>query len=110
MANNFKNAITASVGTSAVTVYTASGVKSIVLQLDVNNITNSGVTVDVTIRDSSASVTGYLVKAAPVPVGGGLTVISDSRKVVLEAGDFVQVSASLANSVSVIASVLEGVA
>ena len=109
MANSFKNAITPSIGTSPVTVYTATGQKCIALQLDVANIIASGITVDVTIRDSSASVTGYLVKGAPIPVGGSLTVINDSRKVVLESGDYIQVVSTAATSVSVVMSVLEGV-
>lgn len=109
MANNFKNSITASVGTSATTVYTSTGLKSVVIQLDIVNIIDSGVEIEVTIRDSSASITGYLIKNAPVPVGGSLTVISDSRKVVLETGDYIQVKSSVAASVSVIMSLLEGV-
>lgn len=110
MANNFKNSITDSVGTSATTVYTSTGQKSIAIQLDVVNIIDSGVEVEVTIRDSSASKTGYLIKNAPVPSGGSLTVISDSRKVVLESGDYIQVKSSAAASVSVIMSIIEGVA
>lgn len=110
MANNFKNAIVASVGTTPTTLYTSTGVKSILIQLDIANIVSSGILVDVSIVDSSASVTGYIVKSAPVPVGGSLTVINDSRKVVLEAGDSVVVKSSAASSASVISSLIMGVA
>lgn len=108
MANNFKNAILNNVGTTPVTLYTSTGVKSVVIELDVANVANAGITIDVTLRDSSANMTVNLIKSAPIPVGATLQVIS-GQKIVLEQGDFIQVSSSLASSADVIASILQDV-
>lgn len=108
MANNFKNAVLNDVGTTPVTLYTSTGVKSILIELDVANISNTGITIDVTLRDSSAGTTVNLIKGAPIPVGSTLQVVS-GQKVVLEAGDFIQVSSSVAASADVIASILQDV-
>lgn len=107
--NSFKNALKASIGTSAQTVYTApSGKTSIIIELDLANRSNSGVYADVTITDNSGSVTSYLVKAAPIPTGGTLQVIS-GQKIVLEGNDYIQVASTAASSVDAVAAILEDV-
>ena len=58
-------------------------------------------------RDTSASASYHVVKNAPVPVGSTLKVVS-GQKIVLNANDKVQVYAT-ANTVDVVASILEGV-
>ena len=114
MANNFKNAFATSVSTnsgSPTDVYTAnngSAVNSILIELDIANTGTSAATVTVLVRDSSASTAYHLVKNAPVPVGSALKVVS-GQKIVLNGNDKVQVYAT-ANTVDVIASVLEDVA
>ena len=114
MANNFKNAFATSVSTnsaSPTTVYTSnngSAVNSILIELDVANTADSGVTVAVLIYDSSADTEYHIVKNAPVPAGGALKVVS-GQKVVLNGDDEVRVYAS-ASTVDVVASVLEDVA
>ena len=50
----------------------------------------------------------YIVREAPVPIGGALKVIS-GQKMVLEAQDSLLVTASTANSIDAIASILEDV-
>ena len=50
----------------------------------------------------------YIVRAAPIPIGGALKVIA-GQKLVLEAQDKLYCTASSANSVDAIASVLEDV-
>lgn len=114
MANNFKNAFATSVSTnssSPTDVYTAatggSGVNSILIELDIANTGSSAVSVTVLVRDTSASTSYHVVKNAPVPVGSTLKVVS-GQKIVLNADDKVQVYAT-ANTVDVVASILEGV-
>ena len=107
MANTFKNALARNVGTSAVTVYTAPSAKNaICIELDVCNTTNSGVTVDAYITSSAANY--YIVKGAPVPVGGSLQIIA-GQKIVLSNTDALKVVSSTASSLDVIASILEDV-
>jgi hypothetical protein len=107
MANTFKNALARNVGTSAVTVYSAPSSKnSICIELDVCNTTNSGVTVDAYITSSSNNY--YIVKGAPVPVGGSLQIIA-GQKIVLANTDALKVVSSTASSLDVVASILEDV-
>lgn len=105
----FKNAIKSPVGTTPVTIYTATGVKSIFVELDVTNISGSTVTVDVTIRDASEAVTAYISKGVSVAANGTLAAVSDGRKIVLEPGDYIQVVSSAVGSVCVVGSLLEDV-
>ena len=107
MANTFRNALARNVGTSAVTVYSAPSSKnSICIELDVCNTTNSGVTVDAYITSSSNNY--YIVKGAPVPVGGSLQIIA-GQKIVLTNTDALKVVSSTASSLDVVASILEDV-
>lgn len=107
MANTFKNALARNVGTSATTVYTAPVSKnSIAIELDLCNTTNSGVTADVYITSGGDNY--YLIKAAPVPVGGSLQVIA-GQKIVLSNGDALKVVSSVASSIDVVGAILEDV-
>jgi len=108
MANTFKNKLVGSIGTGATDVYTAgSGVTATAIGLTVANRTSSNITVDVLVVDTSASVTNYLVKTAPVLVGGSLVAIGGNQKLVLEVGDKIQVLSSASSSADAILSVLE---
>lgn len=107
MANTFKNALARNVGTSAVTVYTAPASKnSIAIELDLCNTTSSGVTADVYITSGGNNF--YLVKQAPVPVGGSLQVIA-GQKIVLSNGDALKIVSSVASSIDVVGAILEDV-
>jgi len=106
MANDFKNAQAVGV-TSVTTVYTAPAAKdSIILELDISNTIASAVTVSVEVVDTSATTDAYIVKDAPIPVGGSLQVIS-GQKVILERTDLIRVTAS--GACDVVCSILEDV-
>lgn len=107
MANTFKNSLARNVGTSATTVYSAPSSKnSILIELDVCNTTNGGVTCDAYITSGGNNY--YIVKNAPVPVGGSLQVVA-GQKIVLSNTDAIKVVSSSASSLDVIASILEDV-
>ena len=107
MANTFKNELRRNVGSSPTQVYVApSAKKSIIIELDVCNTTNGSVSCDAFITSSSLDY--YVVKNAPVPVGGSLQVIA-GQKIVLESGDSLSVRSSVASSLDVIVSILEDV-
>jgi hypothetical protein len=107
MANTFTAARARNIGTSAATVYTAPvSTTSICIELDVCNTTNGGVTCDAFIVSGGNNY--YIVKNAPVPVGGSLQIIS-GQKIVLSNGDILKVVSSVASSLDAVGSVLEGV-
>ena len=80
MANDFKGVQAVGV-TSATTVYTAPATSdgapankdSIILELDVSNTTTSAASASVEVLDSSAGTDAFIVKEAPIPVGGAFT-------------------------------------
>jgi len=109
MPNVFKNAHKQGV-TTITDVYEAPASKtSIVLEMDVANVTNMLVQVSVTVTDSDASPSAtstYLIKSAPLPTGGTLQVVS-GQKIILDAGDKIQVTAT--GTCDVVAAVLEDI-
>ena len=107
MANNFKNAISKDVGTTPVTTYTSTGMKSMLLNLNVANTASSSISVTVQILDSSASQTVTIIKEAPIPIGSSLNI--ENLKLVLESGDSLKIFSSVATSCDVIASILQDV-
>jgi len=104
MANTFKNYGAQAVGTSPVTIVTAS-TSTTVIGLTIANIVTSTITTSITV--TSGAATYYLVKDAVVPVGGALVPIGGDQKLVLETGDLLRVVTSVASSADVICSVLE---
>ena len=71
------------------------------------NISTAQVTVDVYIRNSSTDY--YLVKSAPIPVGGSLELIDSGSKIVIKNGDVLYAIASAANAVDVVVSAVDAI-
>lgn len=103
MANAFKNYIAASVTTQTSVYTTPSATQTTVIGLNVANTNTSTASVDIQI--TSGATTVYLVKAAPVPVGGALVAVGGDQKLVLEAADVLKVTSNV--TVDVTVSVLE---
>ena len=122
MANDFKSFSKASIaidsGTYS-TIYTVPGVdtESILLEIDIANIhASNDITVDVKVNKNSGGTGGtddiFIVKAAPVPVGGALKAVSGQKIVLMSTAtgqDTVTVACSAASSADCIVSVLEDV-
>ena len=96
--------------------YTATPVESILLEVDISNTSASDITVDVKINKNSGGTGGtddvFLVKAAPVPVGGALKAVSGQKIVLMStstAADTLTVAASAASAADCIVSLLEDV-
>ncbi len=107
MANVFKNALAKNVGTTPVQLYEApASKKAIIIELDVCNTTLGAVTTSVYITSGGQDY--FIVKNAPVPVGGSLQVIA-GQKIVLTDTDSIKVVSSSASSIDVIGSILEDV-
>ena len=119
MANTFKvvnfAAEPASAGTPLV-MYTAAGsTTTIVLGLILTNIHTAQVTAEVELVSTTsnragannvANGTSFLAKNVPIPVGSSLELLTGS-KVVLEAGDVIQVDCSVADKLSGTLSIME---
>ena len=69
------------------------------------HIRKYGVNIDVTLNDGANDT--YIVKDAPVPVGGALVPIGGNQKIVMVTGDSIKVNSSAASSVDAVLSVLE---
>jgi hypothetical protein len=112
MANAFLSETDTAVGTSAATILTCgASTETTIIGLSISNIVTSQITVDVQLdasgRTSGAEDSVYLVKSAPIPVGGSLVVVGGDQKVVLEPGDAVKVTSSQASSADVVLSHLD---
>ena len=123
MANDFKSfskaniAIDSGTYSTVYTVpYTATPVEAILLEVDIANTSVSDITVDVKVNKNSGGTGGtddiFIVKAAPVPVGGALKAVSGQKIVLMSTAtgaDTVTVAASVASAADCIVSVLEDV-
>jgi hypothetical protein len=112
MANAFLSETDTGVGTSAATIFTCpSATESTIIGLSIANIVTSQITVDVQLdasgRTSGAEDSVYLIKDAPIPVGGTLVVVGGDQKVVLEPGDAIKVTSDTASSADVVISHLD---
>lgn len=115
MANAFKLKTFAGGSTGAntdMTIYTGkTGTETTIIGMSIANITTSQVTVDVKIEsDTSDTETNgnvFIVKDAPIPVGGTLVPIGGDQKVVLLNTDVLKVQSDTANSVDTTLSILE---
>lgn len=117
MANTFKvvshDVMPASAGTPE-DLYTApSSTTTVVLGLIISNIHTSQVTASVKLESNTSgggrtatNTTTFLLKDAPVPVGGSLEILS-GNKVVLETTDKLQIDCSVADKVSITLSIME---
>lgn len=106
MANVFKNAAAAGVGTTATTIYTSPTLTTAtIIGLTIANVHTAPVYVNVIATINSTDY--YLIKAAAVPLGGSLVPIGGDQKVVLKAADSIKISSSAASSVDVVLSALE---
>jgi hypothetical protein len=108
MANAFKNSVEGSIGTTGVIVYeTPAATSTTVIGVGVANVSSQNISVSVMVRDTSANKTVFVVKDALIMPGSSNVLVGGEQKLVLESGDFLSVTSSLANSADAIVSVLE---
>jgi hypothetical protein len=106
MANTFKNNFLKNASTTAANAYvTPAATQTTVIGMTIGNTTNSPISANVTVV--SGGTTYFLVQNATISNGGALVPIGGDQKLVMEAGDYMQVQTSVANSADVIVSVLE---
>jgi hypothetical protein len=106
MANSFKNYFLKNANTTSQNVYVAgAGVSATVIGMTIGNTTSAPISANITV--TSAGTSYFMLQGATIATGGALVPIGGDQKLVLEAGDFVQVQTSAANSADIIVSVLE---
>lgn len=111
MANDFENRISSSVGTSRVDMYTtpsAVGKRSMVIGLELANVTGAAIAVDVDIWDESATAYVTIGNNINIPANSTLSFIS-GQKIVLSEGDKLAVTSDTSASLNAIASILEDI-
>ena len=117
MANTFKvvshDVMPASAGTPEDLYTTPGSTTTVVLGMILANVHTAQVTVSVKlVSDTSgggrtaANGTTFLLKDAPIPVGGSLEILA-GNKVVLQTTDVLQVDCSVADKVSATLSIME---
>ena len=115
MANAFKIKTFAGGSTGANTdmlIYTGkASTETTIIGMSIANITTSQITVDVKIEsdtsDGETNTNVFLIKDAPIPVGGTLVPIGGDQKVVLLHTDLLKVQSDTANSADITLSILE---
>ena len=108
MANNFKNYFAGSVGTSTVDVYTVpASTSATVIGLSIANLITTPISANVMVYNSTAANTLFMVKNATIAPGGALVPVGGDQKLVLEAGDRLQIQGSATTCADVNVSVLE---
>jgi len=106
MANTFKNFFLKNANTTSQNVYAAgAGVQATLIGMTVANIIPSPITANISLVSSGTSY--FMIQQATIAPGGALVPIGGDQKLVLEAGDYLQVQTNSANSADVIVSVLE---
>jgi len=75
--------------------------------MSVANLNTSSITANVTVFNSASSNSLFMVKQATIASGGALVPVGGDQKLVLEAGDKLQVQTNGDSSADVIVSVLE---
>jgi hypothetical protein len=104
MANTFKSYLASATGTGAVTVRTvASGTQTVAVGINLANILTTQITASAYITRGSTDY--YIVKDAPIPAQGALSVLDG--KIILEAADVVKVICNTAGGLDTMLSVLE---
>ena len=110
MANTFKSVTSGSIGTTLTDVYTCpASTTAIILGASMANTDNNAIGGSIKLAKSGSSAGAddvFIVKAAPVPAGGTVEVMS-GNKVVLEASDKLQFQSDVSSSLDSILSLLE---
>ena len=105
MAQNFRNQIARNTGASAVDILNAVNSYDTVIGIRLANVATSAINVSVYIVRSSTNY--YLIKSAPIPVGGSLELIDGGAKVVLESGDKITAISDTATSLDSVVSYID---
>lgn len=107
MPNTFRNSTLKAAGVLQNAYAVGAGVQSTIIGMTIANMISTPISASVSISGGTISGNVFLIKDATIAPGGALVPIGGDQKVVLEAGDYLQVNTSVASSADVVVSVLE---
>jgi len=109
MAQNFRRYTLNNVGTGATPLPTAAAFNSYdaIVGIMLSNVHTSAINVSCYINDGANDI--YLVKDAPIPVGGSLQVLDGGAKFVVQSGDRLYVVSDTASSLDVWVSAVDAI-
>ena len=108
MSIEFNSDVTNNIGVTLTTIYTCPALTTAVtIGLNLCNITASGITFDCTFYDASETTTVSLAEDQVLGSNESIVLAGGVQKIVLNAGDYYQVSSSAATSIDTVVSVLE---
>ena len=107
MAQDFERHIDRTTGTGPVTVFTSNSDDTVVGIRCCNIHASTTINVDVYIVNGGNNY--YLIKTAPVPVGGSLELIDGGSKIILQSGDALTVVSDTASSLDTVVSRIDAI-
>jgi hypothetical protein len=106
MPNTFKSNLTSGLGTTGSNVYVCqAATQATIIGMSIANKTGADITANVVLFQGATNA--FLAHMAPIPTGQTLIPVGGDQKLVLEAGEYLQVQTSLTSSADVIVSTLE---
>jgi hypothetical protein len=105
MAQNFRNQVARNTGTSAVDILSQANSYDTVIGIRCTNVATTAINVDVYIVRSSTNY--FLIKSAPISVGGSLELIDGGAKIVLASGDKIAAVSNTASSLDTVVSFID---
>ena len=107
MAQDFERTITKDIDASLADIRATSDSDDAIVGIRMANTHTAQISVDVAITDNSNNVTAYLIKDAPIPVGGAIEIIDGGSKIILQTGDKLRAKSSVTNSLDVVVSAVD---
>ena len=107
MAQDFERTITANIDASLVDIRATSDSDDAIVGIRMANIHTAQISVDVAITNNANAVSAYLIKNAPIPVGGALELIDGGSKIILQSGDKLRAKSTVTNSLDVVVSAVD---
>ena len=107
MAQDFERTITKDIDASLADIRATSNSDDAIVGIRMANTSSAQITVEVAITDSSNNITAYLIKDAPIPVGGALELIDGGSKIILQSGDKLRAKSSATDSLDVVVSAVD---
>ena len=107
MAQDFERTLTLNIDTSLADIRPTADSDDAIVGIRMANTHTAQILVDVAITNNSNTVLAYLIKSAPIPVGGALELIDGGSKIVLQTGDKLRAKSTVANSLDVVVSAVD---
>ena len=107
MAQDIERHINRTTGASPVTVFTSNSDDTVVGIRCCNIHASTTINVDVYIVNGGNNY--YLIKTAPIPVGGSLELIDGGSKIILQSGDALTVVSDTASSLDTVVSRIDAI-